>query len=49
MLEKISLLAAPGSGFGKFGEGYIRFSLTEPEAALADAIGRIKSLDWSMV
>lgn len=46
MLERISLLAAPGSGFGKYGEGYIRFSLTEPEAVLADAIKRIKSLRW---
>ncbi|HNW45346.1 MAG TPA: aminotransferase class I/II-fold pyridoxal phosphate-dependent enzyme [Elusimicrobiales bacterium] len=47
MLERVALLAAPGSGFGKYGEGYVRFSLTEPEAALADAIKRIKSLNWA--
>ena len=47
MLEKISLLAAPGSGFGRFGEGFIRFSLTEPEPVLAAAVKRIKSLDWA--
>ncbi len=47
MLERISLLAAPGSGFGKYGEGYVRFSLTEPEPVLADAIKRIKALDWN--
>jgi len=47
MLDRISLLAAPGSGFGKFGEGYVRFSLTEPEKTLSEAVSRIKSLDWS--
>ena len=47
MLERTGLLAAPGSGFGKFGEGYVRFSLTEPEAVLAEAIRRIISLDWT--
>jgi len=46
MLERAALLAAPGSGFGKYGEGYIRFSLTEPEQVLAQAIKRIKSIDW---
>lgn len=47
MLERVALLAAPGSGFGKFGEGYVRFSLTEPEPVLEAALTRIKSLDWS--
>jgi len=47
MLEKISLLTAPGSGFGKYGEGYIRFSLTESDNLLSEAILRLKQLDWS--
>ncbi len=47
MLEKAALLTAPGSGFGKFGEGYIRFSLTEPEAKLKEALRRITALDWN--
>ena len=46
MLEKASVLTAPGSGFGKFGEGYIRFSLTEPDAKLKETLRRIKTLDW---
>ena len=46
MLEKASILAAPGSGFGRCGEGYVRFSLTEPDAKLAEAARRIKALDW---
>jgi len=47
MLEKASILTAPGSGFGKYGEGYVRFSLTEPDSALKEAACRIKALDWS--
>ena len=47
MLDKVSVLAAPGSGFGKFGEGYVRFSLTEPDATLKEALKRLQSLDWS--
>jgi LL-diaminopimelate aminotransferase len=47
MLEKASILTAPGSGFGKYGEGYVRFSLTEPDTALKEAERRIKALDWT--
>ncbi|OGS16560.1 MAG: hypothetical protein A2234_04850 [Elusimicrobia bacterium RIFOXYA2_FULL_58_8] len=46
MLGRISLLAAPGSGFGGCGEGYVRFSLTEPEPVLAEAVKRIGSVNW---
>ena len=46
MLDKICVLTAPGSGFGKYGEGYVRFSLTEPDAVLRETLKRIKSLDW---
>ncbi len=46
MLEKAHILTAPGSGFGKYGEGFVRFSLTEPDARLDEALRRLKSLDW---
>ncbi len=46
MLEKAHILTAPGSGFGKYGEGYVRFSLTEPDARLHEAERRLRSLDW---
>jgi len=49
MLEHASILTAPGSGFGKYGEGYVRFSLTEPDAKLGEAIRRLKALDWSLL
>lgn len=47
MLQHAGLLTAPGSGFGACGEGYIRFSLTEPEAELAKVVKRIAALDWA--
>ena len=47
MLEKASLLTAPGSGFGRHGEGYIRFSLTEPDKRLDEVLRRLRALDWS--
>ena len=47
MLENAHILAAPGSGFGKFGEGYVRFSITETEEKLKEVLRRIKKLDWS--
>lgn len=46
MLEKAHILAAPGSGFGKFGEGFVRFSITESEAKLRETMRRLKALDW---
>jgi len=35
---------SPGSGFGKAGEGYVRFSLTVSSERLQEAADRIKSL-----
>jgi len=46
MLEKAAVLAAPGSGFGSCGEGYVRFSLTEPEPLLYEALRRVRELRW---
>lgn len=47
MLEKALVLTAPGSGFGRFGEGYVRFSLTEPDLKLREALRRITALNWT--
>lgn len=49
MLEKAHILTAPGSGFGRYGEGYVRFSLTEPDARLDEALQRLKALDWKQL
>jgi LL-diaminopimelate aminotransferase len=42
LLEKTGVLVTPGIGFGKYGEGYVRISLTVSEARCAEAVARIK-------
>jgi LL-diaminopimelate aminotransferase len=44
LLEKAGIVCTPGEGFGKHGEGFVRFSLTLPEKRLREAIKRIKRL-----
>lgn len=44
LLEKASLVATPGIGFGKFGEGFIRFALTVKKERMQEAITRLKSI-----
>ncbi len=42
MLEKAGVVITPGAGYGKEGEGYIRISLTVPDAKLMEAMDRIR-------
>jgi len=44
LLEKADIIATPGIGFGKYGEGYIRMALTVPVERIEEAIGRLRSL-----
>lgn len=44
LLEKAGVVATPGVGFGKYGEGYIRFSLTKPVERINQAVERMKKL-----
>jgi len=44
LLENAGVSVAPGSFFGKNGEGYIRISLTSPEPRVAEAIDRISNV-----
>jgi len=44
VLKETGVVITPGSGFGKSGEGYVRFSLTVPSERLKEAVGRIKAL-----
>lgn len=43
LLEKTGVVLAPGSGFGKYGEGYVRISLIDSEQRLEEAIDRIRN------
>ncbi|MFB2771219.1 LL-diaminopimelate aminotransferase [Pelatocladus sp. BLCC-F211] len=41
LVEKTGVAASPGAGFGKFGEGYVRFALVHEPAILETAVSRI--------
>ena len=41
LLEEIGVVVTPGVGYGKNGEGYIRLSLTIPDAELAKGLSRL--------
>ncbi|MDD5224868.1 MAG: LL-diaminopimelate aminotransferase [bacterium] len=44
LLEKAGVVVTPGSGFGRTGEGYIRFALTKDKDRIAEAARRIAAL-----
>ncbi|MBN2583425.1 MAG: aminotransferase class I/II-fold pyridoxal phosphate-dependent enzyme, partial [Planctomycetes bacterium] len=44
LLEKCDIVATPGVGFGKYGDGYFRFALTQDTDRIAEAIERIRKL-----
>lgn len=41
LVQEAGVVAAPGSGFGEYGEGFVRFALVEPEPRLREAVRRI--------
>lgn len=45
LLEKAGIVATPGIGFGEYGEGYIRFALTQPVDRINEAVERMRKLD----
>lgn len=43
-LDKADIVATPGVGFGKYGEGYIRMALTVPKERMVQALERLKKI-----
>ena len=41
LVQEAGVVVSPGSGFGEYGEGYVRFALVEPESRLNEAVKRI--------
>jgi aspartate/methionine/tyrosine aminotransferase len=41
LVEKTGVAASPGAGFGKAGEGYVRFALVHEPAILEMAVERM--------
>ena len=44
VLEQANVIITPGSGFGQYGEGYVRMSLTVPTARIQEAVARLKKV-----
>ena len=42
LLERANIVATPGVGFGKYGEGYVRFAMTVDKEKLKEALQRMK-------
>jgi LL-diaminopimelate aminotransferase len=43
LLDDLSIVVTPGTGYGACGEGYVRLSLTLPDARLEEALSRLSS------
>jgi LL-diaminopimelate aminotransferase len=43
LLEQVGVVVTPGPGYGKGGEGYVRLSLTIPDAELVKGLSRLAS------
>jgi LL-diaminopimelate aminotransferase len=43
-LIDVGVVITPGIGFGKFGEGFVRFALTQPIDRIKEAMGRIEKV-----
>jgi len=44
LIRETGVVVAPGTGFGEYGEGYVRFALVEKVEKLKEAVRRIKKL-----
>jgi len=44
LLDEASVVVTPGSGYGKYGEGYIRLSLTTPDDRVKEGLARLEKL-----
>lgn len=47
LLDRCGVVVAPGSGYGDYGEGYVRLSLTVPDGRLEEAFARVRAADLS--
>jgi len=43
LLDKVGVAVTPGVGYGKHGEGYVRLSLTVPDAAVVKGLSQLSA------
>ena len=46
LFDKAGVVVTPGTAYGKYGEGFIRVSLTVPDERLKEAMHRIKEIRY---
>jgi len=46
LFDKAAVVVTPGTAYGKYGEGFIRVSLTVPDERLKEAMKRIKEIKY---
>jgi len=44
LLDRTGIVATPGVGFGKHGEGFVRFALTQPLDRIKESLERIERI-----
>ena len=44
LLDEAAVIVTPGNGYGEYGEGYVRLSLTLPDARVDEGLARIAAL-----
>lgn len=44
LLQEAGIICTPGTGFGSYGEGYIRMALTIPKERMAEVIARMEKI-----
>jgi LL-diaminopimelate aminotransferase len=47
LISRTGIVVTPGSGFGTYGEGYVRFALTIPEERIHKALGRLEGKEMA--
>jgi len=46
MLDETGIVVTPGVGFGKSGEGYVRFAITRSADRIREAVERMEEVSW---
>lgn len=46
MLDETGIVITPGVGFGKSGEGYVRFAITRSADRIREAVERMEEVSW---
>jgi LL-diaminopimelate aminotransferase len=46
LLDEAYIVCVPGNGFGRNGEGYVRFAMTVEIERIREALGRMRTLKW---